>query len=110
MSFEEDFEEALRPNGEQAPNSPFRQERLEHELTQLPFRSWCDVCVEGKCKADQHRATGQLAESAVPVFSFDYALMGNTGLSSERGEDESAGQEDEQQEGSSGSDMIGILV
>ena len=39
MSFEEDFEEALRPKGVQAPNSPSRQERLEHELTLLPFRS-----------------------------------------------------------------------
>lgn len=109
-SFEEDFEEALRPKGVQAPNSPSRQERLEHELTHQPFGSWFEFCLKGKCKADQHRATGQLAESTMPVGNFDYAFMGDKQLSSERGEDESTVQEDEQQEESSGSNMMKILV
>ena len=95
MISDEYFDEALRPKGVQAPNCPSRQERLEHELTHRPFGSWCEFCVKGTCKADQHRATGQLAESTVPVVSFDYAFMGDKRVSSERGEDESAGQEDE---------------
>ena len=41
MSFEEEEEEALRPRGVPTPSPPSRQERLEHELTHLPFRSWC---------------------------------------------------------------------
>ena len=47
-NFEEYFEEALRPKEVQAPNSPSRQERLEHELTHLPFRSRCEMLRERK--------------------------------------------------------------
>ena len=77
MPLEDGDDEALTPKGVTAPSPPSRQERLEHELTHLPFRSWCEFCVKGKCKADQHRSTGQLAESTVPVVSFDYAFMGD---------------------------------
>ena len=87
MSFEEDDEEALRPKGVPTPSPPSRQERLEHELTHLPFRSWCEFCVKGKCKADQHRATGQLANSEVPVVSFDYAFMSDRGKPADSSEE-----------------------
>ena len=39
--------------------------------------------MKGKSKADQHRSTGQLAESAVPVVSFDYAFMGDKSTEAE---------------------------
>ena len=110
MSFEEDSEEALRPKGVMAPSSPSRQERLEHDLTHLPFRSWCEFCVKGKCKADQHRATGQLAESEVPVVSFDYAFMGDKSKSSDKGEDEGTELEDGRKEEAADNEVMKILV
>ena len=27
---------------------PREQERIEHEMTHLPFRSWCRQCIKGK--------------------------------------------------------------
>ena len=95
MSFEED-DEALRPKSVAVPIPPSRQERLEHELTHLPFRSWCEFCVKGKCKADQHRATGQLAASEIPVVSFDYAFMGDKGRTADGKEDASGSKQVEE--------------
>ena len=95
MSFETE-EEALRPKGVPTPSPPSRQERLEHELTHLPFRSWCELCVKGKCKADQHRATGQLAESEIPVVSVDYAFMSDRGKPTDSGEE--VKEEDQEEE------------
>ena len=60
MPVEEGSDEALTPKGVAAPSPPSRQERLEHELTRLPVRSWCELCVTGTCRADQYMSTGQL--------------------------------------------------
>ena len=109
MSFEEEDEEALRPKGVSTPSSPSRQERLEHELTHLPFRSWCECCVKSKCKADQHRATGQLAESEIPVVSFDYAFMSDRSISSSSGEDEVDEQVEDQENESKEHEVMKIL-
>ena len=32
------------------PHEPTAQERATHELTHLPYRSWCTVCVQAKGK------------------------------------------------------------
>ena len=36
------------------PSEPTRQERIEHEKTHLPYRSWCRVCVMAKGREDPH--------------------------------------------------------
>ena len=110
MSFEEEDEEALRPKGVSTPSSPSRQERREHELTHLPFRSWCDCCVKGKCNADQKRATGKLAESEIPVVSFDYDSMSDKSIYSSNGEDEVDDQVDDQESKAKEHEVMKILV
>ena len=42
-----------------APREPSRAEREEHNLTHLPYRSWCPFCVAGKA----HSAPHKLSES-----------------------------------------------
>ena len=32
----------------QDPREPSKEERLEHEMTHLPFRSWCRHCIRGR--------------------------------------------------------------
>ena len=36
------------------PAQPTREERARHELTNLPFRTWCRHCVAGKAADDPH--------------------------------------------------------
>ena len=50
----EEQQEARKAKGLPAPPQPTAQERLEHELTHLPYRSWCPVCVQAKGRSDNH--------------------------------------------------------
>ena len=50
---------------------------MEHELTHLPYRSWCPVCVRSKGRADNHPKQ----HSKSPVIQVDityYKAMGET--------------------------------
>ena len=47
-------EPCLPPQGLPTPRCPSQQEREEHELHHLDYRSWCDVCVSG-LEARRHR-------------------------------------------------------
>ena len=50
---------------------------MEHELTHLPYRSWCPVCVRSKGRADNHPKQ----HSQSPVIQVDinyYKAMGET--------------------------------
>ena len=76
--------EARKAKGLPTPQQPTVQERLEHELTHLPYRSWCPVCVQAKGRSDNrskqrnttpviqcnityYKATGEQATS--PIFT-----------------------------------------
>ena len=50
----EEVQEAKRATGIPAPQQPTEQERLEHELTHLPYRNWCPVCVQSKGRQNNH--------------------------------------------------------
>ena len=71
---EMDANGVVKPNILNAPYSPSRQERMEHEVTHLPYRSWCDHCVRGKSKSRGHYASSD-EESKIPVIGFDYAFL-----------------------------------
>ena len=83
----ENEEEEAQPQGEseevremQAPRipvAPSREEVLQHRLTHRPYRSWCPHCVRGKCRADQHRQSGQKGEETeIPKLVSDYFFVG----------------------------------
>ena len=71
---EVDADGVVKPNLLNAPYSPSRQERMEHEVTHLPFRSWCEHCVRGKSNSRGHYKHSD-EPSSVPVIGFDYAFL-----------------------------------
>ena len=69
--------EGRRPMRRRAPEEPTRQEVEEHELTHVPFRSWCPACVAGKAKHWPHKRqeSSPSEEEAVPSIHMDYWFM-----------------------------------
>ena len=65
----------VRPTTLTSPYTPTRQERMEHELTHIPYRSWCEHCVRGKCAALAHRYVAPEDDRAVPIIGIDYAFI-----------------------------------
>ena len=58
------------------PRKPSQKDVDEHELTHLPYRNWCAVCVRGKGKDLDHRkVVGD--EREVSEYSFDYFFPGD---------------------------------
>ena len=46
-----------RPRKMLDPKEPSEEERKDHALTHLPFRSWCRHCVRGRGKEEPCRNT-----------------------------------------------------
>ena len=57
------------------PRLPSGEARREHELTHIPFRSWCRHCVRGRGKEEMCRK-GDGREVEIPELHFDYMFMG----------------------------------
>ena len=47
--------ETWRPKHRALPANVSKEEFDSHQLTHLPFRSWCDHCVRGNAVGDAHR-------------------------------------------------------
>ncbi len=61
------------------PGQPTREEINRHNITHLPYRSWCPICVKAKGKIRAHLARHELNEDAVPTVTTDYFYMGIEG-------------------------------
>ena len=57
------------------PAQPTREERARHELTHLPFRTWCRHCVAGKAADDPHERGEPEEEGGLPKSSIDYGSI-----------------------------------
>ena len=68
---EEEQQPAAKATGLKTPDQPTPQERAEHELTHLPFRSWCPTCVQSKGRSDNHPKQ----QSRSPVVQFDFCFF-----------------------------------
>ena len=66
-------EEARAARPAHDPGAPTQAERDAHSATHLPFRSWCDECVQGRRDAPPHCRTKRGA-GEIPEVSFDYAF------------------------------------
>jgi hypothetical protein len=53
-----------------SPEKPSAREVEEHELTNLPYRSWCRHCVIGRGKEAAHWIT-EREEGEVPELHMD---------------------------------------
>jgi hypothetical protein len=67
-------EEARAARRARDPGAPTQAERDAHSATHLPFRSWCDECVQGRRDAPAHCRTKR-GVGEVPEVSFDYAFI-----------------------------------
>ena len=58
------------------PRQPCEQEKEEHEMTHLPFRSWCRHCIMERGREED---CGKSMEEGrqVPEVHLDYVFMGN---------------------------------
>ena len=63
-----------RPKPASRPYTPTREEVYEHEVTHLPFRSWCRHCVFGKGVSSPHQRPDKKEKIGITV-SMDYCFM-----------------------------------
>ena len=57
------------------PSKPTKEDRLEHGLTHLPFRSRCRHCVRGRGREEYCRSQ-ESHEGGLPKLHVDYMFMG----------------------------------
>ena len=69
-------EEAAAARPVRSQDGPSPEERARHNVTHLPYRSWCTTCMRAKCPASAHRAHDE-TEHTIPTVSMDYCFLGN---------------------------------
>ena len=75
---DEEVEEGRKGRGMPSPLTVSKKERDEHELTHLPYRSWCAHCVRGRGRSMAHKQLeAQDRETIVPRVSLDYFFLTN---------------------------------
>ena len=71
---EEEAEEAKR---KLEVRTPTKEEVRKHNVSHLPFRSWCPQCVAGRGNDDPHKDRAEHEGGRGPEVHFDYAFMRN---------------------------------
>ena len=74
----ETTEEARTPATLRDPGAPTEAEVEAHNVTHMPYRSWCPSCVAGKARDRMHKKQED-SEKGVPEISFDYAFLAAEG-------------------------------
>ena len=59
------------------PGEPTDEQVEVHRTSHLPYRSWCETCVEGRGSGEQHRSG---PGSNVPVVACDYLIVTKRGI------------------------------
>ena len=62
---------AQKARGLKQPGEPTLTERLEHELTHLPFKPWCEVCLHAKSR----QTKSSQASLRQPVLQMDFSFL-----------------------------------
>ena len=55
----------------QAPKQPTPQEILEHNVTHLPYRNWCPICVQSRGRQNNHPKQ----HSKLPIIQLDFGYI-----------------------------------
>ena len=69
-----EVDEVRKPNPAARPYTPTKAEVYEHEVTHLPYRTWCKHCVKGRGVSTPHRQ-GKKEEKIGITISIDYCFM-----------------------------------
>ena len=71
-----DPEDVVKPKVAARPYTPTKAEIETHEVTHLPYRSWCAHCVAGKGVSSPHKYTGDEDKVGITI-SLDYCFVGD---------------------------------
>ena len=71
----EEEEEGRRPVLKRSPHQPTNEEIREHNVSHVPYRSWCPECVKGRGKEDHHKRVKDDEEKGIPTAHVDYWFM-----------------------------------
>lgn len=69
-----EVEEAVIPKVRKVGPKPSEEEPRRHNVTHLPFRNWCKVCVAGRAKDWPHVARPTSSIPGIPEVHFDYCF------------------------------------
>ena len=62
------------------PLNPSKEERERHNINHCPYRSWCNICIEGRGKEDPHYKNNNKEENkGIPIIALDYKSAGQEG-------------------------------
>ena len=61
-----------------APVKPTERMVEDHNVSHIPFRSWCAHCVRGRAKSIGHVRQDK-QEEQIPTISMDYGFLGAEG-------------------------------
>ena len=68
---DEDNQQAIKARATSLRKQPTEQEIMEHNLTHMPYRSWCPICVQGHGRSDAHPQKS----SSRPIIQIDFAFL-----------------------------------
>ena len=68
---EEDNQQAIKARATSMPKQPTEQEIMENNLTHMPYRSWCPICIQGRGRPDAHPQRS----SSRPITQIDFACL-----------------------------------
>ena len=71
---QEGEEEGRKPIGFRDPGQPTKEEKEQHSISHIPFRSWCRHCVRGKATRYQHKRIKEERKvgEGIPRLVLDY--------------------------------------
>ena len=70
---EQEDEEYRNPNHPTAPSAPTKEEWIEHQITHVPYKSWCPICVKNAAVNNPHKLTHHFR--GVAQFCMEYMYM-----------------------------------
>ena len=69
-------DEGEKPKVLRDPGLPSKRQREEHDVTHIPYRSWCSHCVRGSGRDAQSRQIkGEINQTDVPRLHLDYCFF-----------------------------------
>ena len=78
---EEEEGESAQSKSLRVPGTPMEAMIREHEVTHIPFRSWCVACVRGRARGAQHRKQDRTdQELGEHQLNMDYSFFGTEEL------------------------------
>ena len=70
-----DGEEFQAARGAVRPKAPSREAQLRHNLTHLPYASWCPWCIMGRKANAPHFRSKNGSDRSLPLLVADYAFV-----------------------------------